>query len=503
MHAVKPVMVDAFPFNLLTLVTQLLFHNMNDLIIPQHEIKGEFNNSTENFHVITCLVGAGLNLIWFISDLFVLPEYAYTFLAVRLSVSSIALVSVFTRKYSKIDIYACMFILVLGISIQNAYMWSVMDLTHLQQHAIAYLVLFIGTGMLVLWELKFSIVLVLATVVSNIVFYKVNSKLSISEFIINGGLLVFTVALFSLFLIRTRYRLTYNEIRSRLQLAKSKEIIERENATITIQSKEISLQKDVLTIKNKEITDSITYAKRIQSAIIPSEEEFLNSFSDGFVFFNPKDIVSGDFYWKFEDKSKTHFAIADCTGHGVPGGFMSMLASTYLEDAVRSNTGANPAELLEIIRNKITIALRQGQDQDQSKDGMDLILCCFDKETSILEYASANNTSILLREGASEIEKLACDKQPCGFYPHPITFTNHSLKILSGDILYLFTDGFPDQFGGEHGKKFRYKQLHEVLLTSRGMTFAKQRESLKIHFETWKDKEEQTDDVLIVGIKLI
>ncbi len=476
---------------------------MNDLIIPQHEIKNEFNKTTENFHVITCLVGVGLNLVWFISDLFVLPAYAYTFLGVRFAVSAIALVAVTTRRYSKIDIYACMFILVLGISIQNAFMWSVMDLAHLQQHAIAYLVLFIGAGMLVLWELKFSIILVIATVISNIIFYTANSNLTISEFVINGGLLVLTVALFSLFLIRTRYKLTFNEIRSRLQLAKSKEIIERENVTITVQSKEILHQKDVLSIKNKEITDSITYAKRIQSAIIPSEQEFLSSFSDGFVFFNPKDIVSGDFYWRFELNGKTHFAVADCTGHGVPGGFMSMLASTFLEDAIRSNENANPAELLEIVRSKITKALRQGQDEDQSKDGMDLILCCFDKATSILEYASANNTSILLRAGANEIEKLACDKQPCGFYPHPIAFTNHQVKIIAGDILYLFSDGYPDQFGGELGKKFRYKPLQEMLTNHRGLPFVEQREKVAHTFNEWKKNEEQTDDVLVVGIQLI
>jgi phosphoserine phosphatase RsbU/P len=473
---------------------------MQEISIPDNVIKDEFNLSTEKFHVIACWVGMSLNLIWFISDFFVLPSYAFTFFVFRLSISFVCALLVLTRKQCKIDIYTCMFVLVFGISIQNAFMWSVMDLEHLQQHAIAYLVLFIGAGMLVLWELKFSIILVVGTIVSNLIFYSLNSELSISQFIINGGLLVLTVAIFSLFLIRTRYRLTFNEIKSRLQLAKSKEIIERENATVRAQSLEISGQKDVLQLKNQEITDSITYAKRIQKAVIPQEDEFLAPFENGFVFFRPKDIVSGDFYWKHLSNSKVYFAIADCTGHGVPGGFMTMLASTYLEESVRSSHQPTPAEILNQTREKIISALNNGNEE--SKDGMDVILGCYDRTTFQLEYASANNTSILVKASDSTINKLESDKQPCGSYPNMVPFSNHSLSIDKGDVLYLFTDGFPDQFGGPKNKKFRYKQLHEHLLQYSKVNFVAQKTELNNVFKSWKATEDQTDDVLVIGIQL-
>jgi phosphoserine phosphatase RsbU/P len=473
---------------------------MQEIIIPENVIKDEFNHSTERFHVIACWVGMGLNLIWFISDFFVLPSYALTFFVFRLSISLICAFLVLTRKQTKIDIYTCMFVLVFGISVQNAFMWSVMDLEHVQQHAIAYLVLFIGAGMLVLWELKFSIILVLGTILSNVIFYLFNSELQLSQFVINGGLLVLTVAIFSLFLIRTRYKLTFNEIKSRLQLAKSKEIIERENAIVKAQSLEISGQKDALQLKNREITDSITYAKRIQKAVIPREKEFLEAFEDGFVFFRPKDIVSGDFYWKHALGNKIYFAVADCTGHGVPGGFMTMLASTYLEESVRSEDQPNPATILNRTREKIISALNNGNEE--SKDGMDVILGCYNKDTFRLEYASANNTSIILKSKENQVQKLECDKQPCGAYPDIVAFTNHSVSIEKGDVLYLFTDGFPDQFGGPNNKKFRYRQLHEHLFDHAKESFLEQKNRLDQVFTSWKLKEDQTDDVLVVGIQL-
>ncbi|MBL7917884.1 MAG: hypothetical protein JNM96_05775, partial [Bacteroidia bacterium] len=181
---------------------------MKEIKISETEVKTAFSNSTERFHVITTWVGLLLNLLWFISDVFVLPEKWLAFFTFRASVSGLALLLVSFRKFLKIDIYACMFVLVLGISIQNAYMWSVMDMAHFQKHAFAYMVLFIGVGMLVLWDIWYSIIILIATIVSNILYYKFNSHLTVDEFVINGGLLVLTVNIFSVFLIRTRYRLT-------------------------------------------------------------------------------------------------------------------------------------------------------------------------------------------------------------------------------------------------------------------------------------------------------
>jgi serine phosphatase RsbU (regulator of sigma subunit) len=416
----------------------------------------------------------------------VLPDYWIPFLIFRVCVCAISVIALLGRNTFKISIYTCVFILVLGISIQNAYMWSVMDIPHLQKHAFAYIALFIGVGMLVLWEMKLSLILAIATLISNVVFYKLNSKLSIDEFLINGGLLTLTVAIFCIFLIRTRYRLTYNEIKSRLELAKSKDAIQK--------------QKNVLEDKNKEITDSINYAKSIQKALIPSEEQFNSHFKDSFVFLNPKDIVSGDFYWIHKKDHLVFYATADCTGHGVPGGFMTMLGMSFLDDIIEGKGVNNPAEVLNALRDKIVATLKQSGNIGENKDGMDITLCCIDTLKKELAYASANNDLYLVRKG--ELNEYKADKQPCGFYHENKSFTTHTISLEENDCIYTFTDGYADQFGGPNGKKFRYKQFEELLLKNSSLTFSNQKKILKTTIDAWRTNLDQVDDILVIGVKI-
>jgi len=220
--------------------------------IPNEVVEKEFYRSTEKFHVIATWVGVVLNLVWFVGDYFVLPAYWIPFLIFRAVVSGITVLLVLTKKMTGFSIYTIIFVLVFGIAIQNAYMWSVMDLAHLQKHTFAYMALFIGVGMLVLWDIWYSIIVVAATIISNIIFYKIFSPLTVDAFLINGGLLILTVAIFCIFLIRTRYNLTVSEIRSRLELEQSKHIIEEE--------------RNVIPKKNREITDSLNYASLNQKA---------------------------------------------------------------------------------------------------------------------------------------------------------------------------------------------------------------------------------------------
>ncbi len=478
---------------------------MEDISISEIEVKSAFTRSTERFHVITCWVGLILNLVWFVSDIFVLPDHWKQFVEFRAAVSGITLLLLVTKKWSKLDIYACMFVLVLGIAIQNAYMWSVMDLAHLQKHALAYMVLFIGVGMLVLWDYYYSVIILVATIISNIIYFIAYSTLTVEEFLIGGGLLVLTVAIFCVFLIRTRYRLTLNEIKSRLELAKSKEIIEKENVVI-------SKQKEELFDKNKEITDSINYAKRIQSSLIPKENEFTKSFKDSFVLFKPKDIVSGDFYWIYEKDKKVYYATADCTGHGVPGGFMTMLSLSFLEEIVSLNVAQNPADILNIIRDKIISTLKQTGSAEENKDGMDVVLCCVDKEKLKLTYAAANNSFYILRKDEKAeytlIENKG-DKQPCGFFPDPQPFTLREVDLKKDDIIYTLTDGYPDQFGGKTkevrkagGKKFRYKTLEMLLIQNCELPFSKQKDLLNTAIIDWMGELDQVDDILVIGVKI-
>ena len=454
--------------------------------IPDNEVKEAFYKSTERFHIIACWVGIVLNLIWFISDYFVVPDYWLPFLIFRITISGITVLALILKQRLKISIYFCVFVLVLGISIQNAYMWSVMDLAHLQKHTFAYIALFIGVGMLVLWDIKLSIIILIATIISNIVFYKINSTLTIDEFLINGGLLTLSVAVFCVFLIRTRYRLTLNEIRIRLELAKSKEIIEEKH-------EEVLLQK-------KEITDSINYARSIQRAFIPTEEQFNSYFKDSFVYFKPKDIVSGDFYWAYQKDNLLFYATADCTGHGVPGGFMTMLGLSFLDDIIESKATTNPASALNLIRDKIVNTLKQSGNIGENKDGMDIAICCIDKTKNELTYSSANNSLYMIRDNELTIYK--GDKQPCGFYHENKPFTAHTISLKPNDCIYTFTDGFADQFGGPKGKKFRYKQFEEILLNNVNDSFSVQKNKLSSAFESWKGDLEQVDDILVIGIKI-
>ncbi|PBQ30711.1 hypothetical protein CNR22_02620 [Sphingobacteriaceae bacterium] len=480
---------------------------MQETSIADSVVKHEFNRSTEKFHVIASWVGLILNIVWFISDYFIIKEYLVPFFIFRIAVSTVSAIILLLRKSLGINIYTCMFILVLGISIQNAYMWSVMDISHFQKHAFAYMVLFIGVGMLVLWELRLSLLLVAMTLVANFIFYMLNSELSIDDFLINGGLITLTVVIFCVFLIRTRYRLTYNDIKIRLELERSKKVIEQKHEEVVLQKVEIQNQKDTLEEKNREITDSINYAKNIQSAFIPSEQKFNSHFKDSFVLFKPKDIVSGDFYWVHEKDDMLFYVTADCTGHGVPGGFMTMLGLSFLDEIIASQNISDPSEVLNLMRDKIISTLNQTGNFGQNKDGMDITVCCIHKSKKELEFSSANNDLYIIRNNPSlpegkEFFEYKANRQPCGYSDFNKPFTKHIIPLSDGDSIYTFTDGFADQFGGPKGKKFRYKQFEEMLLKNSHIGFSAQKNLLNNANETWKGTLEQVDDILVVGIKI-
>lgn len=480
---------------------------MQENEVPEQVVKQAFYDSTEKTHVIACWVGLLLNLMWFVSDFFIIPSYFLPFLMFRLSVSGASLFILLLRKQLRLNIYDCMFILVLGISVQNAYMWSVMDVAHFEQHTLAYIVLFIGAGMLVLWEFRMSLLLIAGTIAANVVFYGLNSSLTLKEFMIKGGMLTFTVLLFCIFLIRSRYKLTYNEIRGRLELEHSKQQLERKNRQLQRQKMEIETQNIALEAKNREITDSIHYARNIQSASIPSEDRFNSYFDSSFVLYKPKDIVSGDFYWVYERDDVVYYVTADCTGHGVPGGFMTMLGLSFLEEIIAGKNVQDPARVLDMLREKIINALNRSGEDGNSKDGMDITICRLDRKSHELTYASANNDLYLVTRDPDQPDgkillEFKANRQPCGFYHKHEPFTANTIQLQKGDCVYTFTDGYADQFGGPKGKKFRYRQFEEVLRNVSGLEPVQQKQHLSNTFEHWRGDLEQIDDVLVIGIRL-
>jgi serine phosphatase RsbU (regulator of sigma subunit) len=273
------------------------------------------------------------------------------------------------------------------------------------------------------------------------------------------------------------------------------------NETLSKQRDEIQIQKHIVDEKNREIVDSIQYAKRIQSVLLPSEKDMDAALPNNFVLFQPKDIVSGDFYWLSHREDCVLLAIADCTGHGVPGAFMSMLGTALLNEIVNEKKVHEPADILDLLRIKIIEALKQKGESGENQDGMDICMLKMDKRFTKVTYAGANNSIYIFRDKV--LTEYKADKQPIGITGGPVRqFTQHDISVLPGDIIYAFTDGFADQFGGPKGKKFKYKQLEEQLLAISSNEMSAQRQQLFSSFQNWKGNLEQVDDVTVIGIRV-
>jgi serine phosphatase RsbU (regulator of sigma subunit) len=285
------------------------------------------------------------------------------------------------------------------------------------------------------------------------------------------------------------------------RIKKASLIIQKQKQQVEIQNEEISSQKSLIEAKQNDIISSINYAQRIQSAILTGEEIWNRISKKHFILYHPRDIVSGDFYWAHVlPNGRAVFTLADCTGHGVPGGFMSMLGNSFLNELVVENKLFKADEILNRLRDKVIHALEQKGETSQ-KDGMDMALCVWNKLENTLEFAGANNGMCLVRAGQLTIYK--GDKMPIGSYLDTHTrFTSQVLQLQPDDMIYLVTDGFADQFGGKEGKKFKYKHLEDLLIKVSTMEISDQKQYLDKVFIEWKDNYEQTDDMSLIGIKI-
>lgn len=263
----------------------------------------------------------------------------------------------------------------------------------------------------------------------------------------------------------------------------------------------IQSQKKIVEVKNQEITDSINYAKRIQEALLTNEHEFCGYFRNAFVLFKPKDIVSGDFYWvsSVPNTNKVIFALGDCTGHGVPGGFMSVLGMNLLNEIVNEKQVTDPAEVLEWLRLRIIAALKQGGNDSNSRDGMDVTVCSLDTLTGEFTYAMANRMLYVYSGG--ELTRYTGDRMPVGFYEKDARFSEHTLQLKKGDLVYLFTDGFTDQVGGPEGRKFKYPNFETAIKTAIAENRHLDKNYFNEVFTGWKKERHQVDDVSLIGVE--
>jgi serine phosphatase RsbU (regulator of sigma subunit)/Tfp pilus assembly protein PilF len=282
---------------------------------------------------------------------------------------------------------------------------------------------------------------------------------------------------------------------------KQKNIIELKEQETKKQNIIITQQKELVEEKQKEISDSINYAKRIQTSFLANDIEFKKHFNDFFILFKPKDVVSGDFYWATSNENKLFVCVADSTGHGIPGAFMSLLNISLLNEAVLSRNYTSTIHILNFVRRVLILGLKPDETGQGGNDGMDCTLFTFDLKTLQMEFSGANNPLWIVRDG--KIIELKADKMPVGRSPKELeTFSSCLFQLQKNDLIYAFTDGYADQFGGPKGKKFKYKQLEELILSNSEKLTSQQLHVLDTTFKNWQGNLDQVDDVCVVGIRV-
>jgi len=279
---------------------------------------------------------------------------------------------------------------------------------------------------------------------------------------------------------------------------RSLKITRKQKQVIEIKSLETEQQKRLIEEKNKDILDSITYAKRLQEAILPPISLIKKFFPQSFILYKPKDIVAGDFYWMERSGDNILIAAADCTGHGVPGALVSVVCSDALNRTLKEFRITNCGKILDKVTELVLETFEKSESNVQ--DGMDISLCCINTKALEVQWSGANNPLWYIQNG--EMHEVRADKQPIGKYINSHPFHEHTIKLLKGDTIYLFTDGYADQFGGSKGKKFKDKQLQEVLLSNESSSMEEQKSILERKLDEWKGNLEQVDDILVIGIRL-
>lgn len=287
-------------------------------------------------------------------------------------------------------------------------------------------------------------------------------------------------------LVQTKDNEELRELQDHLQ-----QLVKDRTAELEKALQEVNKQKS-------EITDSIHYAKRIQAAILPPERILKENLKQSFILYKPKDIVAGDFYWTEKKGDLILFAVADCTGHGVPGAMVSVVCHNALNRAVKEFKLSKPSEILDKVRMLVIETFEKSDEIVM--DGMDIGLCVLNTKNLRLEFAGAYIPLYLVRKG--KLVEIKADKQPIGKHSEVKSFTNNGIEIEKNDLIYLLSDGFADQFGGEKGKKFRTKTLKELLLKISELSISQQKKQLDKYFDDWKGKLDQVDDVTVMGMKI-
>lgn len=449
--------------------------------------KPELEKASSRYHITAAWVAVIFDPLFAITDYFNIPEHWKELLTIRLGVAMVTAFTLLLRK--RLDLQSNVIVLVpfLLISLQNAYTFGLIDNEILLGHCLNYIALLIGGGMFILWPWSYSVFVILLSAIVTALFVEGNDNIDWNSFFVNGGLLLLAVGIFMIILIKFRYDLTVKEIKARLALKESNE--------------ELAVQKAMVESKNEKITDSINYAKRIQDSILGHQSRIDSWFRQSLVYFRPKDILSGDFYWFYNENDVKIVIAADCTGLGVPAAMMTVLGNSILNEIVIQQRMYEPDRILHELDSRILETFdRESGGTHQINDGMDVSILSFIGER--IFFSSAKNALHIVSEGT--IETIAGSKFPIGSnqYKEEKRFEKMELNVSKGARLFLQTDGFQDQFGGVKNTKFLSRNYRELLIATHALTMAQQQSVLHETFSEWKGSGKQTDDVLIVGIEL-
>jgi serine phosphatase RsbU (regulator of sigma subunit) len=324
-----------------------------------------------------------------------------------------------------------------------------------------------------------------AGMLDGLVKYRVQESLTadtVLTWLILGGFLLLAVCLVILFQTRS--------------LVKARKLLKEKERAL----EKIEKRKDELEFRDKNLTDSLVYAQRIQEALLPSEDYFRTHFRESFIFFRPKDIVSGDFYWIGEKDDRIFIAGADCTGHGVPGALMSMIGLEIIEKTINEDNIIVPSDILAILNRALEKTFsRQKNIGTIIRDGMDIGLCVIDRKRKKAEYAGAFFPLYLIRD--DKLIEFGGDKLIIGMNPAGLSYVNQEIELMDNDILYLFSDGYVDQFGGTENKKFMYRRFRYLLTTIHRFPVNDQKAILDENIKTWMSGNPQIDDIMVIGFR--
>jgi serine phosphatase RsbU (regulator of sigma subunit) len=464
----------------------------------EYKFRLKWREKSEKILFYISLIAAPLWLLWILFDYFFSPSHTLTFLPLRIGGTIMSLLVVYLIKYRKqISVPVLQIGTFTYYQIALVIMFFHIDLEPMYLYFSGFnfisVVLFSVLVLTPLELLAYSLLVNLSWIC--IVFF---NRFDPIDIIGNGGFVAFNINLIVMLVAYLRIKSNTRELESQLLLEDSNEQI---------------------AAKNKEIIDSITYAKRIQTAILPPKYLFSHYLPESFILYKPKDIVAGDFYWletyihTLQETKTEHpyllFAAADCTGHGVPGAMVSVICNNALNRSVREFSLFKPNEILE--KSREIIVKEFEKSTEDVKDGMDISLCALSLHSEIVNgtetrkmlWSGANNPLWIIRKNSTKIEIHSPSKQPIGKYQlinEP--FSLQEIVLEEGDSFYIFTDGFADQFGGPKGKKFLYKQLKDLLLTIQKESMSKQKQLLDHAFEKWRGALEQVDDVCFIGVRI-